>query len=250
VSPAPTRIAAVCFDLDDTLYPQAAWLEGAWAAVAARAADEGIDAIAMRAALVLVAAQGGTDGGRIIDQALERIGATGVAVAPLVEAFRNHDARSLEPFSGVRDALTELAARVPLGLVSDGDPDIQRSKLTALGLGAALSVVVWSDEHGRAHRKPDPLPFQLAVELLGVEAAETVYVGDRPEKDVAGAVAAGLSAIRVRTGEWSAEPDDPRAWISVPTAVDAIRVIDGARRAHAGSTPTSTRNSNSPGASR
>ena len=249
MSTEPDTIAAVCFDLDDTLYPQAAWLRGAWAAVAARAAADGVDEAAMRHALEDAAALG-SDGGRIIDRALEGVGATEVPVGPLVEVFRRHDAGTLEPFPGVRDGLASLAARVPLGLISDGDPDIQRAKLEALGLVDEFSAVVWSDEHGRARRKPDPLPFELALELLGVNAREAVYIGDRPEKDVAGAIAAGLVAIRVGTGEWAAQPDDPRAWASVPTVADAIELVAGVVDAQVASTPASTRKSSRPGANR
>lgn len=261
---APPQIAAVCFDLDDTLYPQSDWLHGAWAAVAARAAHDGVDEQAMRRALEEITSEG-SDQGRIIDRALERVGAPRVPVGPLVEAFRRYDAHALEPFPGVRTGLTRLAAHVPLGLVSDGDPMIQRSKLRALGLVDAFHVIVWSDDHGRRHRKPDPLPFRRAVDLLGVDAAATVYVGDRPEKDVAGATAAGLVAIRVRTGEWVGHADRSEAWASVGDVAEAIDLIattlEGApervarrggprSRAQESSTPASTRKSRKPGASR
>jgi len=62
-------IDAVLFDLDDTLYPQAAWLEGAWNAVAA-AAPAGVDRAELRLALLRIASEG-TDRGRIINRALE-----------------------------------------------------------------------------------------------------------------------------------------------------------------------------------
>jgi putative hydrolase of the HAD superfamily len=264
VTPAPSHIAAVCFDLDDTLYPQSDWLHGAWATVAARAAHDGVNEQAMRRALEEITSEG-SDRGRIIDRALERLGAPHVPVAPLVDAFRRYDAHVLEPFPGVRAGLTRLAAHVPLGLVSDGDPMIQRSKLAALGLVDAFHVVVWSDKHGRRHRKPDPLPFRRAVDLLGVGADETVFVGDRPDKDVAGATAAGLVAIRVRTGEWVGHADPDEAWASVANVAEAIDLVAGvlegaaergARhvgpgvRGQASSTPASTRKSRKPGASR
>jgi putative hydrolase of the HAD superfamily len=246
--PVPA-ICAVCFDLDDTLYPQAEWLDGAWTAVATRAAADGVDERAMRAALERAAAEG-SDSGRIIDRALEALGAPTEAVDVLVHAFRLYAPPSLEPYPGVRSGLVHLADRVPLGLISDGDPEIQRAKLTALGLGDVFSTVVWSDEHGRDHRKPDPLPFRVAVDLLGVAAPSVVYVGDRPAKDVEGSTRAGLTAIRVRTGEWAATPDDPRAWASVPTVADAIDLIGATLAAQIDSTPTSSRNSTSPGTSR
>lgn len=220
----PRSIEAVCFDLDDTLYPQASWLAGAWDAVAAAAARDGVDETLVREALDVCAAQG-SDGGRIIDRALARVGAHQLAVGPLVSAFRSYEPAHLDLYAGVGDALARLAASVPLGLISDGDPKIQRAKLTALGIEPLFTAVVWSDDHGREHRKPDPLPFRIAVEALRVPAADVVYVGDRPAKDVAGAVGAGLAAIRVRTGEWASDPDDPRAVQSFPDVVEAIDAL-------------------------
>jgi len=217
-------IGAVLFDLDDTLYAQQQWLDGAWHAVAARAGDDGVDPRRFEDVLRELAA-GGSDRGRIIDRALARLGESRVSVPALVTVFRAHAPVRLDPYPGVVDALNDLHRRVPLGLISDGDPIIQRAKLAALDLEPLFASVVLSDEHGRAHRKPDPLPFRVALATLGVEPTSAVYVGDRPAKDVAGAVGAGLRAVRVRTGEWSAEPDDPRAWASVPSVLDAVELV-------------------------
>jgi putative hydrolase of the HAD superfamily len=222
-------IGAVLFDLDDTLYSQQQWLDGAWHAVATRAARDGVDAQRLEAVLHELVA-GGSDRGRIIDR----------AVAPLVTAFRAHAPAVLDPYPGVVDALDELHRRVPLGLISDGDPSIQRAKLAALDLGPFFTSVVLSDEHGRAHRKPDPLPFRVALAQLGVEPTDAVYIGDRPAKDVAGAVGAGLRAVRVRTGEWSGEPDDPRAWAALATVLDAVELVRSALPPARISTPAST----------
>ena len=217
-------IAAVLFDLDDTLYDQRQFLDGAWRAVAARAALDGVDRDRFESALRDLATHG-SDRGHIIDLALARLGATSVAVPTLVAAFRSHAPEHLDPYPGVTDALNDLSKRVPLGLISDGDPVIQRAKLDGLGLARFFTSVVLSDEHGRAHRKANPLPFRRALNELGVEAGDAVYIGDRPAKDVAGAVGAGMRAIRVQTGEWRGDPDDPRAWASVATVTDAVDLI-------------------------
>ena len=119
---------------------------------------------------------------------------------------------------------------MPLGLVTDGDPAGQQAKLDALDLAPYFTTVVLSDELGRAHRKPDPLPFQVALRDLDVRPTRAIYIGDRPSKDVAGAAAAGLAAVRVRTGEWHDEPDDPRAWASVATLEDAGRLVSRSLR--------------------
>jgi putative hydrolase of the HAD superfamily len=217
---------AVLFDLDDTLYPQRQWLDGAWRVVAERAAGWDVDPATLRRTLQSVSALG-IDRGGIVDTALRLVGRPDVPVAPLVEAFRHYAPLHLEPYPDVVDTIERLAADVPLGLVTDGEPGGQRAKLDALALRTSFTVVVCSDELGRAHRKPDPLPFQMALRDLGVGAPYAVHIGDRPAKDVAGAVGAGLPAVRVRTGEWRAEPDDPRTWASVANVTEAGALVDG-----------------------
>src|SRR5579862_6037633 len=107
-----TVITAVFFDLDDTLFPQAAWLAGAWDAVAAAA--EWVDRAALRASLASIAA-GGTDGGRIIDRAVEGIGAE-IAVGPLVDAFRAHAPATLACYPGAAEAVAAVRRHVPVAL--------------------------------------------------------------------------------------------------------------------------------------
>lgn len=217
-------IRAVLFDLDDTLFPQSSWLEGAWASVANRAAELGLDGDALLGALIDVAALG-SDRGRIINRALVRIGARGASVDPLVDAFCSHAPDHLPLFPGVANALARLASEVTLALVTDGDPDIQRAKLRALDLDGTFAVVVLSDELGRHRRKPDPQPFRNALALLGMAAGDAVFVGDRPDKDVAGAQAAGLRAVRVHTGEYAAEPERLGTWASVADVPAAAALL-------------------------
>jgi len=223
LGPPGEAVEGVVFDLDDTLYPQRAWLEGACDAVAARAADLGVDPVALRGALVEALALG-SDRGATIDRALEAIGAS-APVEPLVTAFRAHAPARLDPYPGVDDALRDLGALVPLALVSDGDPPGQRAKLAATGLAAYFSAVVLSDELGREHRKPDPLPYTTALAALGLPAQVVVAVGDRPGKDVLGATRAGLRAVRVRTGEYASDADAPGTWAVADDVVEAAALV-------------------------
>ena len=215
-------VEAVLFDLDDTLYPQAEFLAGAWRAVAAEsAALGGLTTEQVLEALQEVAAEG-SDRGRIIDRAFERLGRTDIDVAPFLAAFRCHAPARLRLYPGARLALRSLRAYVPIGLVTDGDPAVQHSKLSALGLEGAFDVIVFSDELGREHRKPDPLPFTTAIAALGVEGQGVVYIGDRYDKDVVGATAAGLRAIRVLTGEYVSQGGGIAPWRQAADVVAAI----------------------------
>jgi putative hydrolase of the HAD superfamily len=217
-------VRAVLLDLDDTLYPQAAWLAGALDGVAAEASRRGLDGAVLRRALDDAVAAG-SDRGDTIDRALAAAGMV-ADPAPLVAAFRSHLPSSLPTYPGTAAALERLAAAVPLGLVTDGDVPGQRGKLAATGLERWFQVVVYSDELGRRWRKPDPRPMREALELLGVPPAEAVVIGDRPDKDVAAAHALGSRAVRVRTGEYRDRPDLEGTWRSVASLAEAVREIE------------------------
>ncbi|GEL25619.1 haloacid dehalogenase [Pseudonocardia sulfidoxydans NBRC 16205] len=216
---APIR--AVLVDLDDTLYPQARFLELAWRAVADRGAALGVDRTPFLHALRDIAAQGSARGG-IIDRALARVGAPTDLVPALVAAFRGVDPERLEPYPGVVDALETLRAKVPVAIVTDGDVTGQRRKVAALDIAHLVDAVVYSDSAGREHRKPHPRPFTDALWMLGVPAGAAVMIGDRPEKDVAGALGVGMRAVRVGTGEYATAPDHPATWRRAATFADAV----------------------------
>lgn len=216
---------AVLCDLDDTLYPQAAWLEGAWRAVAAAGARHGLDEAAFLAALRADAALGSARGG-IIDRALTTDRPTTPHLIPhLVAVFRGHRPGRLEPYPGVREALARLRmAGVRLAVVTDGDVDMQAWKVRALGLSAFFECVVVSDAlGGRGMRKPHSAPFLAALQGLGLGPGRCVVIGDRPEKDVTGAVGVDIRAIRVKSGEYHQVADVAGTWHTAadfPAAVD------------------------------
>lgn len=203
-----TGLRAVILDLDDTLFPQADYLSAVWATVAEEGSRLGADGPALHAALLEICALG-SDRGHIIDHALDLVAASPSLVVPLVEAFRAFRPLRLASYPGVPAALDRLGNLVRLACVTDGDGEVQRAKLAALGLTAAFETIVVSDELDRRLRKPHPAPFRRALGTLGVGANDTVHVGDRPDKDVAGAHAAGLRAVRVRQGEYAQLPDAP-----------------------------------------
>ncbi|CAN5650067.1 TIGR01458 family HAD-type hydrolase [soil metagenome] len=73
--------------------------------------------------------------------------------------------------------------------------------------------------------KPEENFFRLALEALELEPAEVAMVGDDPESDVAGAQAAGLYGIQVKTGKYrpgnEAAPDlTIESFARLPEALD------------------------------
>jgi len=115
--------------------------------------------------------------------------------AAFAAAYREAVGEALVPVEGAEAVVAELRARYRVGLLTDGPDDTQRDKLRRLGWADAFDAVVVTGAIGTP--KPDPAAFAALLESLGVDAAEAVYVGDNPERDVSGAAAAGLWPVQV-----------------------------------------------------
>ena len=215
-------IRAVLLDLDDTLYPQSEWLAGAWRSVA-DAAPQRVDREVLLETLLDIASEGSAKGG-IIDRALERVDPT-VYPAPLIAAFKHHRSGPLALYPGVAERLARLREQVPLGLITDGDPALQRDKVRALGLDSSFDAFTYSDVYGRSCRKPHPMPFETTLQHLGVDPEDAVMIGDRPSKDIDGAARVGVRAIRVLTGEYATDPDGVAPWHTCADAAEALDLV-------------------------
>jgi putative hydrolase of the HAD superfamily len=122
-----------------------------------------------------------------------------------------------EVFGEVRDALNQLEDSHRMALVTNGAACLQREKLAASGLGAYFAVVVVSADLGVA--KPDAAVFEYALSQLGVVAERAVMVGDSIDKDVNGALAAGLGAVWLNR-EGCAAPANRTDLLAISTLSD------------------------------
>ncbi len=121
---------------------------------------------------------------------LLRLGRPGVrppALRPIEDRWFAPALRRIGPRPGVRAAIDAVAARgLPQGIVSDYEA---AAKLEALGLAGRFAAVIAGERLGE--RKPSPTPFLAAAALLGVPPEAVLHVGDRDDRDGAGARAAG-----------------------------------------------------------
>jgi phosphoserine phosphatase len=99
--------------------------------------------------------------------------------------------------------LDRLHRRYHLGIITNGMTEIQRDKIQRLGLEPYFDTILISQKAG--FTKPDPRIFHMAIERVPCQPHEAVMVGDSPDRDIAGARAAGLLAVWVRTG-WRRDP--------------------------------------------
>jgi putative hydrolase of the HAD superfamily len=100
------------------------------------------------------------------------------------------------PVTGVEEVLPRLSDRYRLGLISDTGLTpgrVLRDIMRRDRLLSYFEVLTFSDEIGAA--KPQPKPFLRTLNLLNVEAAEAVHIGDLPETDLRGARGVGMKAV-------------------------------------------------------
>lgn len=103
------------------------------------------------------------------------------------------------------DAITAALPGVRFGIITNGELELQTSKIVRLALEGRIEHVIASGALGVA--KPDPEIFHAALERFGRTAAvsRAAYVGDRLRTDAIGAARAGL------VGVWVNRHDDPLA---------------------------------------
>ncbi|MBN1426808.1 MAG: HAD family hydrolase [Anaerolineae bacterium] len=199
-----SRWKAIAFDLDDTLYPEKAFVLSGFQAVANWAEQHlNIPSQQGYAGLIQLFDQGvrGDTFNRWL--AIHHLPHEDFT-ARLVAVYRDH-IPTLDPFADAVNLLETLHGRYRLGIVSDGYLVVQRNKLAALQLGHYFDAVVFSDEWGREAWKPSVRPFVAVLEGLGVAADEAIYIGDNPAKDFLGARQVGMTTIWVKRpqGEYS-----------------------------------------------
>ena len=129
-------------------------------------------------------------------------------------AHVRHLRESLRLYPEVLALLPSLRRRYRLALITNGASDTQRGSLRMLGIEQAFDAVVISGEVGVA--KPDPAIFQVALRDLGVGPEQAWHIGDDPLTDIAGAHAAGLTAVWLNRSEslWSHVEPAPRYEVS------------------------------------
>ena len=183
-------IRGIIFDLDDTLYPEKAYVRSGYKAVAKLFPEvSGMEE-------------------KLWQAFLEKKPAIDAVLADLkMNTAENKEAalrayRYQEPdiafYPGVKEMIEKLkdSGRFKLGLITDGRPEGQWAKIRALGLKDLLDEVLITDALGGIScRKPNPKAFRLMAEAFGLSPGEMVYIGDNPAKDFGACEVLGMESI-------------------------------------------------------
>lgn len=214
----PARLKAVLFDLDDTLLDWSGFSED-WDSVhrdhlagvldyfrgagcALNDADAFSDAFRERTADAWNSARSSLRAPHLGTVLFEAASDCGVPVERLdiTEALRAYQWGAIEGtviFPETRETISALqACGIRVGIVTNAyqpmwlrDIEMEEHGILDLFPECRFSAA------DVGYLKPHPAIFQAALDCLGTQAEETVFVGDDPEADIAGAQAAGLLGV-------------------------------------------------------
>ena len=235
-------LKAIFFDLDNTLHDESA--ERFFAAVEAtceQVGDLGVSPATMKAAYLAgnlateaqLAGPRDESPGTNLDidianwqRTLAACGVTGDAAA-MAKTLRRQRLERLQLFGDTPSALKQLGDSFKLGLITNGQGDMQRAKLATLGLEPFFEWVLVSGELGVG--KPAPGIFAEAAKRAGFALQECAHIGDSLATDVAGAKAAGVLAVWLNREGRLQQPPDPIPDVQVRTLTEAADYLLGLR---------------------
>jgi pyrophosphatase PpaX len=148
-------------------------------------------------------------------------------VDAMIATYREHNRRHhdelIGEYPGALEAVEALSRRgVNLGVVTSKANWSARRGLSLCGFDGLFPVVVGADDVDR--HKPDPSPVLRALELLGAEPSESVFIGDSPH-DLAAGRAAGVSTAAALWGpvpRHLLEPQEPDYWLTGPEEIISL----------------------------
>jgi len=188
-------IGAVGFDLDETLIVPK---RDRSALLASACATVGVDPIDRDAYLAAHDETPACDIDRTRAPIFERLRPE--HADELADAYCSAMADAVGLVPGARATIESVRDRgLAVGICTDGPVRAQRAKLDAVDLSEVADATLITGSIDA--RKPDPAVYVRLCDRLDVAPEATVFVGDGPENDVAGAAAAGLRTVQVRTEE-------------------------------------------------
>ena len=167
----------IVFDLDDTLYKEADYVDSAFSAIADSLSKYGIDRECAKNAMTEAFSLGNNP----IDAVVEKFSPP-CSVREMVDTYRIHKpAISLD--KRTENVLSTLKSRgFFMALITDGRSISQRNKIEALRLERYFpkNAILISEETGSDKTKPDNF---VSVEKTYASSDLFFYVGDNPAKD-------------------------------------------------------------------
>ncbi len=199
----------ICFDLDNTLYDHQQFVAGAYLDIAKKV--ERIYGIPSKDFYYNIFNKWEKLSSRcthIFSDALKEHNIYSSEVELLlVETYRQHIPVMLSLYPNVEKGLSTLRnISCCLGLLTDGQPAVQRRKIKLLEIEKYFNAIIITGDYGKEFYKPHPKGFEELALKLGAQYKSLTYIGDNPFTDFKVPKKLGMVTIRILSGEYKDIP--------------------------------------------
>ncbi len=161
--------------------------------------------------------------------AFRALGVPEVAIEGLIARRYDNTRRALRPREGAVETLDELRRRgYRTGLISVCSEEVP-ALWEETAFAGRLDALVFSARCG--HMKPEPEIYLLALDELGVEPHDAVFVGDGANDELAGAERVGMRAVLIHAPGEDPPWPEVREWTgpritSIPQILELLESDD------------------------
>ena len=129
-------------------------------------------------------------------------------IAAAVMAYHEEKIKSIHLYEDVEECLKKLKKlSIKTAIITDGIPIKQYEKILRLKIDNLIDFIVISDEIGI--KKPNPKLYGYWLKKCGVTGPETIYIGDRIDKDIIPASLNNIYGVYLhRGGKYDADSSD------------------------------------------
>lgn len=187
-------IRAVIFDLDDTLYNEKEFVYSGFMSVAKFLSNKyKIDKIILYNDMVWCLNIQGR--GKIFDYVCQKYSLK-EDIDKLVKIYR-YNKPDITLYDDAYKILEIYKEKYKLGLITDGNKDVQWNKIKVLGIEKYMDKIIVTDDYGEDYWKPSVKPFKMMLEYFHVYPEQIIYVGDNPNKDFIPCKKLGINSVRI-----------------------------------------------------
>jgi len=185
-------IEVICFDLDDTLYPEVNFYTEI---INNSIYFNGIPRQRINDIVSLVVSSGAED---ILGDILKSMNLYTVQrQEALFQACKFNNVK-INIANNILKILKKLSHKYKLAILTNGVIEIQKNKIRSLKIDQIFDRIFYARDNGRQFEKPHPVAFNGVIEYFESLPERILFVGDQWTNDMIGAESAGMQTLFCR----------------------------------------------------
>lgn len=193
-------IKVIVFDLDDTLYDQKLYVYKAFRKISKFISKKyKRDEQFIYRSLIRMWLRNGPMYQWLFNDLVKELGIESKSlINTLVRIFHSYKSK-LRLYPKTRDTLQKLRKKYIIGMITDGNVQMQKNKISALNIKNLFNIIIFC-KLKKGFEKPNVNSYRLMIKKIGIKPNEMIYIGDNPYVDFIGAKKIGINTVRILKG--------------------------------------------------